>query len=73
MMFFFIGYFFFRCKPRKMDGVLGKGVHLLGTPWCTKVHERALYLVQGRSLFSLKTLKIPDLFSFFSFFFLSRF
>ena len=26
-------------------------------------------LVQGRSLFSLKTLKIPDLFSFFSFFF----
>ena len=24
---------------------------------------------QGRSLFSLKTLKIPDLFSFFSFFF----
>ena len=30
-------------------------------------------LAQGRSLFSLKTLKIPDLFSFFSFFFLSRF
>ena len=26
-------------------------------------------LFQGRSLFSLKTLKIPDLFSFFSFFF----
>ena len=32
-----------------------------------------LLFLQGRSLFSLKTLKIPDLFSFFSFFFLSRF